>query len=337
MTNSDLISIITPFKNSSTFLNDCLESIINQSYLNWELIIIDDYSNDNSFELVHNISLKDKRIKLFKNEGKKGIINCLRQGLNKCCGDYITRMDSDDVMDKDKLKELHKSLKISGKGYVSTSKVKYFSKEGLGSGYEKYENWLNKMMIDNDNFNHIYKECVIPSPNWMILKDDLLSCGAFNSNIYPEDYDLVFRFYKERFKIISSLKILHFWRDYPTRTSRTDSKYADNNFLDLKIKYFMELNYDITKKLIIWGAGKRGKLLAKKLIKLNIDFIWVCNNPNKIDRIIYNKQLKSIEHLDELDNYQSIITVAKEESQSLIKIFFDSKGYKIMRDYYFFC
>jgi hypothetical protein len=77
--------------------------------------------------------------------------------------------------------------------------------------------------------------------------------------------------------------------------------------------------------------------LQKKLIELNIDFIWVCNNPNKIDRIIYNKQLKSIEHLDELDNYQSIITVANKESQSLIKIFFDSKGYKIMRDYYFFC
>jgi len=337
LTNSDLISIITPFKNSSQFLNDCLESIINQSYLNWELIIIDDYSNDNSFQLVHSISLKDKRIKLFKNEGEKGIINCLRQALNKCSGEYITRMDSDDVMDKDKLKELHRSLKISGKGYISTSKVKYFSKEGLGSGYEKYENWLNKMMIDNDNFNHIYKECVIPSPNWMILKDDLLLCGAFNSNIYPEDYDLVFRFYKEKFKIISSLKILHFWRDYPTRTSRTDSNYADNNFLDLKINYFMELNYDVTKILIIWGAGKRGKLLAKKLIELNIDFIWVCNNPNKIDRIIYNKQLKSIEYLDELDNYQSIITVANEESQSLIKIFFDSKGYKIMRDYYFFC
>ena len=154
MTNNDLISIITPFKNSSEFLNECLESIINQSYLNWELIIIDDYSNDNSFQLVNNISLKDKRIKLFKNEGKKGIINCLRQGLNKCSGDYITRMDSDDVMDKDKLKELHKSLKISGKGYVSTSKVKYFSKKGLGSGYEKYENWLNKMMVNNDNFNH---------------------------------------------------------------------------------------------------------------------------------------------------------------------------------------
>ena len=61
------------------------------------------------------------------------------------------------------------------------------------------------------------------------------------------------------------------------------------------------------------------------------------NNPNKIDRIIYNNQFKSIEHLDELDNYQSIITVANEESQSLIKIFFGSKGYKIMRDYYFFC
>ena len=124
MTNNDLISIITPFKNSSEFLNESLESIINQSYLNWELIIIDDYSNDNSFQLVNSISQNDKRIKLYKNEGEKGIISCLRQGLNKCSGDYITRMDSDDIMDKDKLKELHRSLKNCGKGYVSTSKVK---------------------------------------------------------------------------------------------------------------------------------------------------------------------------------------------------------------------
>ena len=70
MTNSDLISIITPFKNSSQFLNDCLKSIINQTYKKWELIIIDDYSIDDSFQKVYSISQSEKRIKLYKNEGQ---------------------------------------------------------------------------------------------------------------------------------------------------------------------------------------------------------------------------------------------------------------------------
>ena len=337
MTNSDLVSIITPFKNSSKFLEECLISIINQSYKTWELIMIDDYSNDNSFDIANKIAENDKRIKLYKNKGNKGIIHSLRLGLKKCSGNYITRMDSDDIMHEDKIKELLNSLKKKGKGYVSTSKVKYFSKKGVGLGYKKYENWLNKMMEYNDNYDHIYKECVIPSPNWMIHIDDLLNCSAFDSEIYPEDYDLVFRFYKNNIKIIPSQKTLHKWRDYPVRTSRTDSNYADNSFLDLKLKYFIELNYDTNKMLVIWGAGRRGKFLAKKLSALEIDFVWVCNNPNKIDQVIYNKQLKNVEHLNKLKNFQTIITVANDKSQLLINNFFKSKGLIKMKDYYFFC
>ena len=70
---------------------------------------------------------------------------------------------------------------------------------------------------------------------------------------------------------------------------------------------------------------------------MEIDFVWVCNNPNKIDQIIYNKQLKNIEFLNRLKNYQSIITVATDKSQLLINEFFKSKGLIKMKDYYFFC
>jgi len=80
LTNSDLVSIITPFKNSSKFLEECLRSIINQSYKSWELIMIDDYSNDNSFDIANKIAENDKRIKLYKNKGNKEIIHSLRLG-----------------------------------------------------------------------------------------------------------------------------------------------------------------------------------------------------------------------------------------------------------------
>ena len=337
MINNDLISIITPFKNSSKYIEDCVTSIQKQTIKKWELIIVDDYSTDNSFDIVQKMSLKDHRIKLYKNNGNNGIIEALRIGLNKSVGNYITRMDSDDLMEPIKLEELYLNLKKKGKGFISTSCVKYFSKEGIGKGYKNYEDWLNMLMINKNNFKYIYKECVIPSPNWMIQKEDLLASGAFNSNIYPEDYDLVFRFYKNGIKVISSVKKLHLWRDYSNRTSRIDSNYADNNFLDLKMKYFLELNYNNRKELVIWGAGKKGKLLAKKLSEQNISYSWVCNNPNKIGKHISNKQILDVYYLNKLNNFQCIITVANEDSQKLIKDFFNSRNLICMKDYYFFC
>ena len=106
MINNDLISIITPFKNSSKYIEDCITSILKQTIKNWELIIVDDYSTDNSFDIVKRMSLKDDRIKLYKNNGNNGIIETLRIGLNKSVGNYITRMDSDDLMITIKLEEL---------------------------------------------------------------------------------------------------------------------------------------------------------------------------------------------------------------------------------------
>ncbi|MBQ0788172.1 MAG: glycosyltransferase, partial [Oceanihabitans sp.] len=61
-----LISIITPFKNTEVFLSDCLQSIIQQSYTNWELIIVDDGSTDASYTLVSNFAKTEPRIKLLK-------------------------------------------------------------------------------------------------------------------------------------------------------------------------------------------------------------------------------------------------------------------------------
>ena len=125
------------------------------------------------------ISLNDKRIKLYKNNSNNGIIEALRIGLDKSSGNYITRMDSDDLMDSIKLEELYTNLKKSGKGFISTSCVKYFSKKGIGVGYKNYEDWLNSLMVNKNNFQDIYKECVIPSPCWMVSSRRLSGVWRF--------------------------------------------------------------------------------------------------------------------------------------------------------------
>jgi len=331
-----LVSILIPFKNTEVFLPECLQSIITQTYTNWELIIVDDGSTDQSFSIVKGYAITDGRIKLLKNNGC-GIIDALRLALKESNGELITRMDSDDIMVLNKLEVLSNSLINYGKGHLAIGKVKYFSKNGIGDGYAKYELWLNQLTQTGLNYSEIYKECVIPSPCWMAYKDDLLACDGFNPNRYPEDYDLAFRFYKNNLKCIPCDKVLHYWRDYEIRTSRTNEHYAENHFIELKLHYFLELNYIKEKSLTIWGAGNKGKVLAKALVKKGVPFHWICDNPNKIGRDIYGQELKPFQYLEGIQNPQSIITVANTSSQTQIKAYLKKQGMKPMKDYFFFC
>lgn len=331
-----LVSILIPFKNTGTYLNPCLTSILNQSYSNWELLIVDDGSTDDSYNIVNTFAIKDERIQLFKNTGH-GIIDALHLAFSKSSGELITRMDSDDIMQPNKIEVLAHNLLAHGKKHVAVGLVKYFSEDGIKDGFKNYEIWLNGLTEKGHNFSEIYKECVIPSPCWMVYRSDLIACGAFTPNLYPEDYDLAFRFYKHGFTCIPCNEVLHQWRDYQTRASRTHVHYAENHFIDIKLKYFLELDYKTDKTLVIWGAGKKGKTIAKKLIEKQIKFEWICDNPNKIGRDIYGVILKPFSYLKTVGNAQSIITVANKTEQKDILIYMKELHLKPIADYVFFC
>ena len=117
----------------------------------------------------------------------------LKFAYSKSKGNYITRMDSDDIMVPEKLELMVNALQKSGDGHIALGQVSYFSKDGISDGYYSYEKWLNKLTRAGSNYSEIYKECVIPSPCWMVSRKDFDLCGGFNSDIYPEDYDLAFR------------------------------------------------------------------------------------------------------------------------------------------------
>lgn len=331
-----LVSILIPFKNTACFLPACLDSILNQEYTHWEVLAVNDHSMDGSLEVVKGFAQKDRRIQVLGNGGT-GIIDALRTAYAKSRGALITRMDSDDVMCPNKLQVLVRSLVKNGKGHLAVGQVRYFSDRGISNGYERYEQWLNGLTLHGNNYSEIYKECVIPSPCWMVHRDDLDACGAFDADRYPEDYDLTFRFYGKGLRCIPCDQILHYWRDYDTRTSRTSEHYAQNYFLDLKLHYFLKLEYDSGRPLAVWGAGNKGKAIAKGLARHTINFSWLCDNPNKIGKSIYGKEMLRYTALQHLKNPQSIVTVANEEAQEMIRDYFLELGQKNGMDYFFFC
>ncbi len=334
--NVALVSILMPVRNTALFLEECLDSILAQSYVHWELIAIEDHSEDESWTILQDYAAKDRRIKVFQNTGK-GIIQALRMAYQHSSGHYITRMDSDDIMPSQKLEILQANLSQAKEGHLATGLVQYFSAKALGNGYLRYAEWLNTLSKKGLNFKEIYKECVIPSPCWMIHRVDLDAAGAFQADRYPEDYDLCFRFYEQGLICLPSDVILHHWRDSEGRTSRHDPNYADNTFLNIKLHYLLKLDYQKERPLVLWGAGRKGKKLAALLQKANIPFHWICNNDQKIGKDIYEHRLYAETYLDSLTKPQIIIAIAQQEAQVNIKSRFKKEALEANNDYFFFC
>ncbi len=334
--NRDKISILMPFRNTDQFLEEAINSIRHQSYEEWELIAVDDHSTDRSRDIMIGFAETDKRISVLENRGK-GIIQALGTAFNQSTGAFITRMDSDDIMRPEKLQSMTSDLRRSGTGHVALGQVQYFSDHGISDGYSRYEKWINGLTASGTNFDEIYKECVIPSPCWMVYREDLERCGGFEPDRYPEDYDLTFRFRENGIRCIPSSKVLHLWRDYPTRTSRTSEHYAQNSFLDLKVHYFLMLDHQPDRPLALWGAGFKGKTIAKILIDNKVPFIWLCDNPKKIGRKIYGKEMQAYQVLPALSNPQSIISVANPDAQKNIRQYLGKLGLVAVKDYFFFC
>ena len=100
---NNLVSIITASYNNSIFLDDCIKSVLEQTYTNWELLIVDDASKDDSKSKILNYSKADKRIKPVFLDYNIGPASSRNIALEKVQGDYIAFLDSDDIWSRDKL------------------------------------------------------------------------------------------------------------------------------------------------------------------------------------------------------------------------------------------
>jgi glycosyltransferase involved in cell wall biosynthesis len=297
------------------------------------LIVVNDYSEDESWEILTEYHKRDPRIKLFNNEDK-GIIPALKLAFSKSIGNFITRMDADDIMASGKL-ELLKSNLIDDIDVV-VGKVKYFSQNTLGKGYQRYADWLNALIDSGVFWKDVYRECVIPSPCWMMTRKKLISIGGFKDSRYPEDYDLCFRMYLKGMKVRGADKILHYWRDHPERSSRKLSVYLDPWFLDLKIHYFINKECGKEKQLVIWGAGKKGKFMVKQFLSRNLTLHWVSDNLNKQGKKIYGVEVENPSIIENLSNVIIAIPVSNRKEQVLIREFLEKNNKKEGYDFFFF-
>ena len=119
--NNGLVSIIMPSYNTANYIGESINSVINQSYKNWELIIVDDCSTDNTDEVIKDF-LKDSRIKYLKNKENSGAAISRNKALRMAKGEWIAFLDSDDLWNH---KKLEKQIKFMEQNKYNFSYTKY--------------------------------------------------------------------------------------------------------------------------------------------------------------------------------------------------------------------
>ncbi len=336
MTEQPLVSIIMAVKDTAPYLHDCIDSIINQTYQNWELIAVNDHSSDATPDILRAYSEQDSRVRYFDSDKPK-LIPTLQVAYAQVKGELINRMDSDDKMPLDKIEVLVDEWLKFGKGTVIAGGTEHFVDEGeVGDGFLKYERWLNEVARTSSHYQEIYKECVIPSHCWIIHKEDFDAVDAFNPLVYPEDYDLCFRFYRHGLKVVGIDKILHFWRDRSNRISRTWEEYKDNRYFDLKLRFFYELDRDRSRPLVLWGAGRNGKDMARLIQSYDDTFEWVCDNENKIGKDIYGVIMKGFDTVPSMVNPQIMVVVSSPDGKKEILEQLTQWEKKPVDDFWFF-
>lgn len=235
------VSIIMGIYNCENTLSDCLESIIKQSYENWELIMCDDCSTDSTKEIAKKYTLKYENIFLIENQKNMKLAACLNNCLNLATGEYIARMDADDVCLPDRLKKQVEFLNENQDFAVVGSWITTFNGYEIKGVRKMKEIPTEDSLILGVPFAH---------PTIMMRKkiyDDLGGYTVSDRTTRGQDLDLWFRFYKKKYKGYNLQESLYMYResleDYKKRTMRAAWGTMKTRYYGYKLLGFSKIKY----------------------------------------------------------------------------------------------
>jgi glycosyltransferase involved in cell wall biosynthesis len=293
--NTNKVSIITANYNKASYLGETINSVLSQSYQNWELIIVDDCSSDNSLQLVMEFCKQDSRIILHANKINMGGNSCRNKGLSIASGDYVIFLDSDDLMTdfclSDRIGIVANSLNFD----LWVFPMGVFKKEIGDCSKDMYWN------IDGDDFLNDFLRHKLPwqtcQPLWSLKAIKALN-GFDEQFVRLQDVELHTRalLNKMRVNVVRSLAHNCYYR---IDEQRKVVNYLDflNNFCIGAIQYYSKF-YPLVNK-------KQKKILIGTLIET-------------ISNIYHQKRIKTINKIDAYKLTTKLVNACQDTKQKKI-------------------
>jgi glycosyltransferase involved in cell wall biosynthesis len=221
------VTIITPTYNSEKFIANAINSVINQSYINWEYIIIDDCSSDKTVLLVSEFIKKDNRIKLIQQSVNQGAAVARNEGIKRADGKYIAFLDSDDYWHVDKLKIQVEAMEKDSLNFTFTDY------------YIKYENKTDATKFNSPLKNVYYKDII--KFNYIACSTVIFNQEALGKSFMPnirnrQDWGLWINLVQKNKRAVNINQYLMYY------TVRKDS-ISSNKFKMIKYHWYIYKSY----------------------------------------------------------------------------------------------
>lgn len=245
------VTVLMPVYNGEQFLREAIDSILNQTFTDFEFMIINDASTDDSVEIVE--SYKDRRINLIHNETNIGLIATLNKGLALACGEYIARMDADDKSLPERLAKQVKFLDAEPDIAVVGTGIQMID----GSGHK-----IGPHILFPESHNLIrWRLCFsspIVHPTVMLRKAEVLKVGGYRPEAQQaEDYDLWERL-SHICKLLNMREVLLLLRKHQMNVSVVNFIEQQDNSVTIRCRAISEiLGREVSPRLILTPWSQR--------------------------------------------------------------------------------
>lgn len=326
------VSVLLPAYNVGPLLFAALDSLLAQDMEDFEAVVVDDGSTDDTRMVLARYAWQDRRIRpVYIPHG--GIVSALSAGLEAARAPYIARMDGDDVCTPERLALQADHLDAHpGTGLVSCL-VEFGGDRRANEGYALYVDWANSLVGSRDIRLNRFVESPLPHPSVMYRRELVDRFGGYRNGDFPEDYELWLRWMDKGVVMDKLSRTLLRWNDRPGRLSRTDPRYAPDAFYGIKAGYlaaWLERNNPHHPEVVVAGAGrtsrKRAELLAEHGVCITS---YLDVDPDKIGHRIQGRPVLHRDQVQGPDACFVLSYVASRGAREEIGAFLASRGFEL--------
>jgi glycosyltransferase involved in cell wall biosynthesis len=309
--STPLVSVLMPCFNAADTLDEAISSIVDGTFPAFEIVAVDDGSTDGTPGKLAEWASRDRRVRVLTLV-HGGIIPALNAGIQASKGNLIARMDADDRCHPERLERQVVLMGARPELALVSSLVEGFPAGEVRGGFQAYIDWLNRLVDHESIAREIFIESPLAHPSVTFRKRWVEQVGGYQEHGWPEDYDLWLRLYLAGAHFEKVPEVLLYWREHADRLTRTDSRYAVEQFLRAKAHYLMLGPLHDCDALIIWGAGQMGRRIAKHLDRAGAPLaVFIDIDPAKIGRQKRGKPILSPDSLrEELARYKKPVVLA---------------------------
>jgi len=270
--------VILPVYNGEDFLVRAIESCLNQTFQDFQLLVIDDGSTDETYQLISEISKLDLRVIPYSLPKNCGVVEAMKVGhslIEEGSSPYIARMDADDINDPKRFEKQIEKLEKNRSLSAVSCKINVMGNEKNpdakpDDGFVRFAEWQNTLVKHDDIFLDRFVELPLCNPTMIIRREVFKKLNGFQDVDGPEDYDFWLRFFEAGYQIEKVEEVLYHWQDHSTRLTRSDKRYEQRKFIETKVRFLARLDEVRKSGVQILGTGRIARLIARGLMEQNI-------------------------------------------------------------------